>query len=118
LGCRSHILAILPAIVHARPPARAKAAKKLRPPPPCGLFVVAHPPKRAAALRTTSEVVRADPVPIRRSIGTSRKATAAEIAECLRFAGHTAPMVCKIAVERLLEHVRACGMVLMAVDEG
>jgi hypothetical protein len=107
---------MLPTIVHARPPARAKAAKKLRPPPACGFFVTAKHPKQIAALRMRSEVLKADPVPPRRSIGTLRKATAAEIQECLRFAGHADVMVSKIAIERLLDHIQACGFVLMKDD--
>lgn len=108
---------MLPTIVPAKPPKRAKPARKLRPTPPCGTFVIAKSPKRAAALRTSSKVVEADPVPIRRSVGNTRKATSAEIQECLAFAGHHDPMMSKIAMERLLDHLQACGLVLMSKDD-
>ena len=75
------------------------------------------PPKRAATLRTASESLRADPAPLRRSVDQTRKATAAEIAECLTFAGHAEPMMSKIAIERLLDHLGACGFVLMSKNE-
>jgi len=111
---------MIPTIVHARPPARAKAARKLRPPPECGTFVTARHPKQIAALRMRSEVlseaVKPDRAQLRRAIGHTRKATAAEISECLRFAGHHDPMMPRIAIERLLDHVQACGFVLMKDD--
>lgn len=113
---------MLPRIVYAKPPKRSRATKKLRPPPPCGVFVEARHPKQIAALRmrseVLSEVVRAEPVPIRRTIGGTRKATAEEIAECLSFARHDDPMMAKIAAERILEHLQSCGFVLMATGTG
>ena len=54
-----------------------------RPPPECGTVVVARPPERAAALRTASEVVRADQAPIQRDVAGLRKASTEEVAECL-----------------------------------
>lgn len=98
------------------PPARAKAAKKLRPPPACSTFVTAKHPKQIAALRMRSEVLTADPLPIRRSVAGTRKASAAEIQECLAFAGYANPIISKIAARRLPKHLRACGMVVMRDD--
>jgi hypothetical protein len=49
-----------------------------------------------------SEVVRADPPPIRQTMMGGRKATSEEISECLTFASHHDPM---IAAERLLESI-------------
>jgi hypothetical protein len=108
-------------IVHAKPPKRVKPAKKLRPPPACGVFVHAKHPKEIVRLRIRSEVLyeAVKPEPVRRrSIGIARKATAEEVAECLRFIEHSEPVMARIAAERLLEHVQACGYVLMTGDEG
>ena len=69
---------------------------------------------RIAALRMRSEVVRGDPAPFRQNMDGAGRATAAEIAECLKFASHADPMVAKIAAERLLEHLHCCGFVLMS----
>jgi hypothetical protein len=66
--------------------------------------VVAKPLKRAAAAREASESLRADPVSVRHDVAGQREATAAEIVECLAFAGHAEPMMSKIVIERLLDH--------------
>jgi hypothetical protein len=73
--------------------------------------VVTKPPS-AAALRAASKVVRA----IRRNVAGQREACVEEIAECPAFAGRTDLIMSKIAIERLLEHCQACGMVLMIED--
>jgi hypothetical protein len=88
----------------------APGPSRNRPPLECGSSVTARPPKPVAALRVLSEVVRADPVPIRRDVAGLRQATAAEIQEYLTFAGYHDPMMSKIAVERRLEQVQSCGM--------
>jgi hypothetical protein len=98
-------------IVHPKPP------KKSRPPPACGAIVQARDPKRIATLRMRSEVMRADmPTPVRRDLGGVRKATADEMAECLRFAANHDRVMARIAAEQLLEHLQACGLVLMKND--
>jgi hypothetical protein len=82
--------------------------------------VTARHPKQIAALRMRSEVLSQaviPDVPIRWSICTSRKASTVEIQECLTFTGHADPMMSKIAIERLLDHLQACGLVLMSKDD-
>ena len=78
-------------IVRSKKPSLAVKAPK--PPPACGPLVTAKHPNRIAALRMRSEVVRADPPPIRQTMTGARKATAEEISECLRFASHHDPMI-------------------------
>ena len=81
------------------------------------MLVTARHPKHIEASRIRSEVMNADPSPIRRTIGGMRQATAEEIGECLSFAGHDEPMMSKIAIERLVDHLEACGFVLMSKDD-
>jgi hypothetical protein len=69
--------------------------------------------------RGSADVIREKPEPVpSRPVSDAIlwKASAAEIAECLTFTGHHDPMIAGIAVERLLEHCQAGGMVLMAQD--